>query len=351
MKLEHRDIIERAKLHQCMPSELASELLERDLANLVIDLIPGFKGWSEDTQRHTIERTALGVKDAVRVAIGIIAANGVDAIPLTVADAKFKPKAITISGVIDAKDPNRHGLIDVAGKLCLLVLAPNDYSEALDSLLPERDQKDLPLHVSHLNGSLFPAGGTGADELGSYDDNVPDGEDPLYSDAVVFVIESRKPSISAIQRKLKIGYNRAARMLEGMEQTGIVSAMNSNGSREVLRPVLTKPTGPDEPDGEHPLGTAEELAQRTGGARDVGADLDKEFGEFTYDDAAQLIVLKSNNKAFKAHWIQSRLAIDSDKAASLLIRLLDNGVIQLEAESDTAMDHSYKVVATLADVT
>ena len=64
-----------------------------------------------------------------------------------------------------------------------------------------------------------------------------------------------------------------------------------------------------------------------------------------------MIVLKAGTKAFKAHWIQSRLAIDSDKAASLLIRLLDNGVIQLETEGDTAMDHSYKVIATLADVT
>lgn len=111
--------------------------------------------------------------------------------------------------------------------------------------------------------------------------------------------------------------------------------------------------GPDEPDGqENRLGTAEELAERTGGLNREAPDaMDKEFGDFTYDDAAQLIVLKSNNKAFKAHWIQSRLAIDSDKARTLLLRLLDNGVVQLEAEGETAMDHSYKVIATLEDVT
>ncbi len=61
-------------------------------------------------------------------------------------------------------------------------------------------------------------------------------DDPLYDEAVQFVIESRRPSISSVQRKLRIGYNRAARLIEAMEEAGVVSAMNSNGSREVLVP-------------------------------------------------------------------------------------------------------------------
>ncbi len=67
-----------------------------------------------------------------------------------------------------------------------------------------------------------------------------DGDDPeadaLYDEAVQFVLESRRASISAVQRKLKIGYNRAARMIEAMEMAGVVTAMNTNGSREVLAP-------------------------------------------------------------------------------------------------------------------
>ncbi len=96
--------------------------------------------------------------------------------------------------------------------------------------------------------------------------------------------------------------------------------------------------------------TAEELAQRTGGTGSAGADLDKEFGEFTYDDAKQLIVLKSNNKAFKGHWVQSRLVIDSDKTATLLLRLLDDKVLEIETEGESAFDHSFKVIATLNEV-
>ncbi len=60
--------------------------------------------------------------------------------------------------------------------------------------------------------------------------------DPLYDEAVAIVTETRKASISYVQRRLKIGYNRAARMIEEMEMAGVVSAVQSNGSREVIAP-------------------------------------------------------------------------------------------------------------------
>lgn len=60
--------------------------------------------------------------------------------------------------------------------------------------------------------------------------------DPLYDEAVAVVTESRRASISYLQRRLKVGYNRAARMIEDMESAGVVSAVLSNGSRDVLAP-------------------------------------------------------------------------------------------------------------------
>jgi S-DNA-T family DNA segregation ATPase FtsK/SpoIIIE len=60
--------------------------------------------------------------------------------------------------------------------------------------------------------------------------------DPLYDQAVMIVTQTRKASISGVQRRLKIGYNRAARMIEHMEETGVVGPMETNGSREVLAP-------------------------------------------------------------------------------------------------------------------
>jgi S-DNA-T family DNA segregation ATPase FtsK/SpoIIIE len=67
-------------------------------------------------------------------------------------------------------------------------------------------------------------------------DDDAEQSDELYDEAVAFVLESRRASISAVQRKLRIGYNRAARLIETMEAAGVVSAMNTNGSREVLVP-------------------------------------------------------------------------------------------------------------------
>jgi S-DNA-T family DNA segregation ATPase FtsK/SpoIIIE len=66
----------------------------------------------------------------------------------------------------------------------------------------------------------------------------PTGEkDPLYDQAVEIVLRTRRPSISLVQRHLRIGYNRAARLIEDMERAGMVSSMQSNGNREVLVPA------------------------------------------------------------------------------------------------------------------
>jgi len=62
-------------------------------------------------------------------------------------------------------------------------------------------------------------------------------QDPLYDQAVQVVMETRKASISGVQRRLKIGYNRAARMVESMEAAGLVGPLQSNGSREILVPT------------------------------------------------------------------------------------------------------------------
>lgn len=82
---------------------------------------------------------------------------------------------------------------------------------------------------------VFVPGFSSSDEEGG------EGGDPeadvLYDKAVVFVLETRKASISSVQRKFQIGYNRAARLVEAMEAAGVVSAMNSNGSREILSPI------------------------------------------------------------------------------------------------------------------
>jgi S-DNA-T family DNA segregation ATPase FtsK/SpoIIIE len=72
---------------------------------------------------------------------------------------------------------------------------------------------------------------------GGGEDGEGGGEaDPLYDEALKIVTESRKASISGVQRRLRIGYNRAARLIEEMERAGVVGPLQPNGSREVLAP-------------------------------------------------------------------------------------------------------------------
>jgi S-DNA-T family DNA segregation ATPase FtsK/SpoIIIE len=76
-------------------------------------------------------------------------------------------------------------------------------------------------------------GATGLPESGG---GAGDESDPLYDEAVRIVTETRRGSISGVQRRLKIGYNRAARLIEAMEAAGIVSPQEHNGDRTVLAP-------------------------------------------------------------------------------------------------------------------
>ena len=85
---------------------------------------------------------------------------------------------------------------------------------------------------------LIDEGGAGGDVIPGLEpsESSDNEQDALYDEAVMFVTDTRKASISSVQRKLRIGYNRAARMIEAMEAAGVISEMQPNGSREVIAP-------------------------------------------------------------------------------------------------------------------
>lgn len=95
---------------------------------------------------------------------------------------------------------------------------------------------------NYIDDIVSDSAGAGVPGLGGGDgeDTNAEEDDALYDEAVRFVTESRKASISSVQRKLRIGYNRAARMIEAMEMAGVVSEMGTNGNREVLAPPAPK---------------------------------------------------------------------------------------------------------------
>jgi S-DNA-T family DNA segregation ATPase FtsK/SpoIIIE len=79
-------------------------------------------------------------------------------------------------------------------------------------------------------------GGTVEGEEGAGGADAGGEKDPMYDQAVEVVLKNRKASISLVQRHLKIGYNRAARLVEDMEKAGLVSSMSASGQREILVP-------------------------------------------------------------------------------------------------------------------
>ena len=107
--------------------------------------------------------------------------------------------------------------------------------EEVHRVVADWKRRGEPLYIEGLldEGSSTPVT---AGELQANASEGDDENDALYDEAVHYVTQSRRASISSVQRKLRIGYNRAARLIETMEASGVVSAMGSNGQREVLAP-------------------------------------------------------------------------------------------------------------------
>ncbi len=179
--------------------------------------------------------------------------------------ATQRPSVDVITGLIKANIPTRIAF-QVSSKIDSRTILDQMGAEALlgmgDMLymppgtgLPVRVHgafvSDEEVHrvVKHLKAQGEPnyiegilEGGTLEDGSGGGADGMPAGEgggeaDALYDQAVAVVLKNRRASISLVQRHLRIGYNRAARLLEQMENSGVVSTMQSNGNRDILVPV------------------------------------------------------------------------------------------------------------------
>jgi S-DNA-T family DNA segregation ATPase FtsK/SpoIIIE len=179
--------------------------------------------------------------------------------------ATQRPSVDVITGLIKANIPTRVAF-QVSSKIDSRTILDQQGAEALlgqgDMLylppgtgLPQRVHgayvADNEVHkvVEYLKSRGAPQyiegilEGGEADEEGGAEGEGGGGEgeaDPLYDEAVAIVMKSRRASISLVQRHLRIGYNRAARLIEQMERAGLVSSMATNGNREVLVPARSE---------------------------------------------------------------------------------------------------------------
>ncbi|HFD3796474.1 DNA translocase FtsK [Pseudomonas aeruginosa] len=266
----------------------------------------------EAKQQDIIDRLERQVRNAATIAIHTIAGGDRDTVygKLESMTAKDKMKAVF---VVNPSSPHKEDLLFAVNKDCLLIIGgANEFTEGMDQVKPDPDQN--PLDLNGGDGDMEEDGAWGADT------------DPLYQAAVEFVRETRRASISAIQRKLKIGYNRAARIIERMEKEGVVTAADSNGGREVLDAAVVE-------------AEFEEI-------KAIGVE---RFAGHTLGEIAIGVATKKD--VFDAAWLQSRFALTTEEAERVVLQLLDQGVIVLEQENEESRElNTYRVVKKPGDI-
>ena len=233
------------KLNEAEESEEAPDLEELPLIVLAVDELADLMMVVGKTAEQLIARIAQKARAAgihmllatqrpsVDVITGLIKANISSRVAFQVA-SKMDSRVILDQG----------GAEQLLGKGDMLYLAPgtsipqrvhgafvgDDEVQRVADDWRQRGKAEYLDEVTKEEGAVSGMPGIASEE-------VDDGEkDELYDEAVAFVAQSRRASISAVQRRLRIGYNRAARMIETMEESGVLSPMASNGNREVLIP-------------------------------------------------------------------------------------------------------------------
>ena len=233
------------KLNEAEEGEEAPDLEELPLIVLAVDELADLMMVVGKTAEQLIARIAQKARAAgihmllatqrpsVDVITGLIKANISSRVAFQVA-SKMDSRVILDQG----------GAEQLLGKGDMLYLAPgtsipqrvhgafvgDDEVQRVADDWRQRGKAEYLDEVTKEEGAVSGMPGISSEE-------VDDGEkDELYDEAVAFVAQSRRASISAVQRRLRIGYNRAARMIETMEESGVLSPMASNGNREVLIP-------------------------------------------------------------------------------------------------------------------
>lgn len=253
----------------------------------------------EHKQNEVIERATRRVESVVGNAVHLLMSEGRTAVVADIEGIAIKDeiKATLKISKLNSHE-SRNELFENAGQACLIVISnPKDFTGGMDEVKGEPDQRGFDLGGAHVVDAEFEELGAPIEphDGDAYDDPVYDkakelviaeqrpsatfleellgidgdrasalidrmeeegivsakdangartvlveapadpDEDPLYKKAVAWVVENQIATISHLQRHLKVGYNRAARLIEQMEKDGIVTAMQGNGTREVLR--------------------------------------------------------------------------------------------------------------------
>lgn len=224
---------------------MTSETIGKDLLSALvteIKLLPDvWQKLSEEMQGDIIDRLRKRVETNVKMAVDLLASEGRTCCIADLEGVTIKDEIKATFKVARANEyESMQHLFDSVGKACLLVVAEvGAHTGGMDEVQADPNQRGLNLGDEDQGGDGTVVDGE-ATEVPGLPAPTPehDGEadgDPIYADAVRAVITEQRPSISFVQRTFRIGYNRAARLLERMEKEGIVSPQDANGGRQVWK--------------------------------------------------------------------------------------------------------------------
>lgn len=202
---------------------IASASMGKDLLAFLVQEFKAMpKPWqqlSESEQNDVLDRARYMVETIVHDAIEIVTAGEWVSVLADVENIAIKDHVkVTLKIARSNSEESMHELYNSRNQACRIVLASAEqYIGGMDEIKGESDQRLMDLNV----------------EEGA--------EDPLIDQAIEFVRTTNKTGISAVQRKLRIGYNRAARIIEELEQRGVLTGVDRAGNRKVI-PEAGSPT-------------------------------------------------------------------------------------------------------------
>lgn len=183
---------------------------------------------TEAQQHQVLERLKLTIEEAATTSIAALRANGSEFVPVHIDQLNVKKDTKLTLSVSKCS----HELIDHVSSPAILVLeSPKSYLESMSKIKADADQTSLDIGDDNSGkvGEVIELDDKQLDQALEQGDH-----DPLYEQAVKFVRFSKKTNISSLQRGQHIGYNRAARLIEAMEQNGVLSEPDKNGQRTIL---------------------------------------------------------------------------------------------------------------------
>jgi DNA segregation ATPase FtsK/SpoIIIE-like protein len=311
MNLQEKELIEQARMMGVPAHEFSEKFIARDLVEAVMTAVRKNTKLKENQEAKLIDDLNDAVKDLISSAVAVIAANGRSAIVTTVKSVMVAGKTIRVVSDVDTSDPQRHALTDTVNHRALLVLAPDEYYDALDSNKPQKDQNDLPLEENPL-GALQQLADESVKGTGLTATVVPDDPVSPYELAFIHVTNGGEISAKAIQVAAGVKRKDVTDIILTLASNGIISQPDDEGLRTLI------------PADQRPMTVAEVKHGHGSAGKEEPS---KEPAPFDEDQYADAILLVQREKKVSVSFLKSNFAVTEETAEAMILRMEQDGVI------------------------